>query len=93
MFSDQTWQFDVCETCFKSVKGLIADRHKTARGGGVVMVFHEFEDIDVAAHHDQCVCVECTTDWDSYEPDADELVKFWKENRFEDRPHITEKVA
>ena len=93
LYSDQTWQFDVCDSCFDSVKMLVAQKYTTARGGGVVMVFHDSEDIDVAAHHDECMCVECTTDWDSYEPDADELVKFWKENRDEDRPQITERVA
>lgn len=52
---------------------------------------NEFEDIDIAAHHDQCACMECNFDWDSYEPDGDELVKFWKENeddRFERREQV-----
>jgi len=93
MFSEQSQQFDVCQSCFDSVQSLIASKHELARRGGVVMVFNEFEDVDVAAHHDQCVCVECTTDWDSFEVDADEVVKFWKENRDDVRPHITERVA
>lgn len=37
-------------------------------------------DIDIAAHHWQCSCFDCVEAWADYEPDADEMVKGWKES-------------
>ena len=46
----------------------------------VVITYGENDDVDVAEHHELCSCVDCVIFDGQYEPDGDELVKFWKEN-------------
>jgi hypothetical protein len=43
-------------------------------------VFAIDEDIDIAMHHHACACIECTLFMAEYEPDADEMVKSYKED-------------
>ena len=49
------------------------------------------EDIDIAMHHYACECIECTLFIEEYEPDADEIVKSWKEDAeiYQQRDRLT----
>ena len=41
----------------------------------------EDDDFDIAEHHWRCHCHDCVEAWADYEPDADEIVKGWREDR------------
>jgi|GEM_PF-2523461 len=47
------------------------------------VTYGDWEDVDVSEHHMFCSCIECRIHDMQYEDgfDADDTVKFWKENR------------
>lgn len=48
----------------------------------VVITYGFNDDVDVSEHHLKCKCIECLIDDGRYDMgwDADDMVKFWKEN-------------
>lgn len=81
--------FSLCHKCFGDFVLFISNQEVTMNP--VFDIFAIDEDIDIAMHHYACSCIECTLFVDDYEPDADEVVKSWKEDAyiFEHRERLT----
>lgn len=70
--------FSLCHKCFGDFVLFISNQEVTMNT--VFDVFAIDEDIDIAMHHYACACIECTLFMAEYEPDADEMVKSYKED-------------
>ena len=70
------------------------------RNGGLLMNVQELidvyavpEDVDIAEHHALCQCIDCRIFEASYEVDADEIVKGWKEDDYVFSDEVASKSA
>lgn len=70
----------VCEECLVDLTLFMAGKGGAMWDTNIVITYGENDDVDVAEHHELCQCVDCIVFDGNYEPDADDLVKFWKEN-------------
>ena len=77
-YGEAVWE--LCDSCVVDLTLFIAGTGGSMWNTNVIITYGENDDVDVAEHHEQCACVDCIIFDGQYEPDADEQVKFWKEN-------------
>lgn len=72
--------FNVCARCLVDFQLFITNQGVMMNPSSYFSMLADDADIDIAAHHWQCQCHDCAEMWADYEPDADAIVKFYKEN-------------
>ena len=78
--------WSICMDCLRSFTDFIFMVQGGATMDDVVITYGVNDDVDVSEHHLKCQCIECRIDAGQYDMgwDADDVVKFWKENRDDD---------
>lgn len=70
----------LCARCLADFQLFITNQGVLMNPSTYFSMLADDADVDIAAHHWQCQCFDCNEMWADYEPDADEAVKFAKEN-------------
>lgn len=72
----------ICQRCLSVFVDFIFMVDGGSTMDDVVITYGVNDDVDVSEHHLKCQCIECLIDDGQYDFgwDADDMVKFWKEN-------------
>lgn len=73
--------FFLCAQCLVDFQLFITNQGVLMNPSTYFSMLADDADIDIAEHHWRCHCHDCVEAWADYEPDADEIVKGWREDR------------